>query len=368
MRNRATVLGISIDVLTLDMLLEAIERFASSSGKSHQIAYLNVDCVNQYYRNSAYKETIDGADLVYADGMGVVWASKLFGTALPERLTAADFFDKVCELSERRGFRLFLLGSEPGVSELAAEKLRGQFPKLQIVGTESGFFDEEQERALISRIKAAKPDMLIVGMSVPRQELWIRRHIDSLNVPLCWGVGALLEYVSGRTSRAPKWMRNSGLEWSYRLLLEPSRLWRRYLVGNVRFALRAFLLVITDVVAFSLSWVGAYFIRAALTNAFGVPINPIDGYIVALPLMVFLWVMTCLFFGLYRRPSETRRFAEFVSILKVTILASLIVSATSFVFKGFDFGRSVVLISVFLNFIALTTSRLIARAIDRKRG
>ncbi|RLC44778.1 MAG: hypothetical protein DRH70_08445 [Candidatus Coatesbacteria bacterium] len=140
------------------------------------------------------------------------------------------------------------------------------------------------------------------------------------------------------------------------------------MVGNVRFALRAFLLVITDVVAFSLSWVGAYFIRAALTNAFGVPINPIDGYIVALPLMVFLWVMTCLFFGLYRRPSETRRFAEFVSILKVTILASLIVSATSFVFKGFDFGRSVVLISVFLNFIALTTSRLIARAIDRKRG
>jgi len=367
MRNTATVLGISIDVLTLEALLEAIERFALSKGTSRQVAYVNVDCVNQYYRNSAYKEIIDGADLVYADGMGVVWASKLFGVPLPERLTAADFFNKVCELCERKGLSMFLLGSEPGIVELAGRKLREQFPELQIAGAESGFFEDSEEEALVERIRAAEPDILIVGMSVPKQELWIKRHIDKMNVPLCWGVGALLEYVSGAASRAPRWMCNCGLEWSYRLILEPARLWQRYLLGNVRFALRVFLLVITDIAAFSLSWLGAYTIRAALTNIFGVPINPIDGYVIALPLMVFLWVMTCLFLGLYRRPAETTRFGEFVSILKVTILASLIVSATSFMFKGFDFGRSVVLISVFLNFISLTTSRLVARKIGEKR-
>ena len=161
-------------------------------------------------------------------------------------------------------------------------------------------------------------------------------------------------------------MCSCGLEWSYRLILEPARLWRRYLVGNVKFALRVFLLVITDIVAFSLSWMGAYFIRAGLTGLFNVPINPVRGYVIALPLMVFLWIMTCLFFGLYRKPTETTRFGEFVSIFKVSILASLIVMATSFIFKGFDFGRAVVLISVFLNFIALTTSRLVARRIGEK--
>jgi len=366
MRNTATVLGISIDVLTLEALLEAIERFASSKGTSRQIAYLNVDCVNQYYRNSAYKEIIDGADLVYADGMGVVWASKLFGVPLPERLTAADFFDSVCELCQRKGLSVFFLGSEHGVAELASKRLQEQFPNLRIAGAESGFFGDDEEEGLAERIKMAAPDILIVGMSVPRQELWIKRHIDKLNVPLCWGVGALLEFISGTTKRAPKWMCNCGLEWSYRLILEPARLWRRYLLGNVKFALRVFLLVITDIIAFSLSWLGAYSIRAALTNLFGVPINPIDGYITALPLMVFLWIMTCLFFGLYRRPAETTRFGEFVSILKVTILASLVVSATSFMFKGFDFGRAVVIISVFLNFLALTTSRLVARKIGEK--
>jgi len=367
MRNTATVLGISIDVLTLNGLLEAIEWFASSKDASHQIAYVNVDCVNQYYRNSAYKEIIDGADLVYADGMGVVWASKLFGIPLPERLTAADFFSKVCELCAQKGLSMFLLGSAPGVAELASKELTKRFPKLRVVGAESGFFNEKEEEALLDRIRAAAPDMLIVGMSVPKQELWIKRHIDGLKVPLCWGVGALLEYVSGTTSRAPRWMCNCGLEWSYRLILEPARLWRRYLLGNVSFALRVFLLVITDIVAFSLSWLSAYFIRAALTRLFGVPINPIDVYVIALPIMVFFWVMTCLFFGLYRRPTETTRFGEFVSILKVTILASLVVAATSFMFKGFDFGRSVVLISVFLNFLALTTSRLVARKIGEPR-
>jgi exopolysaccharide biosynthesis WecB/TagA/CpsF family protein len=260
-----------------------------------------------------------------------------------------------------------LLGSESGVARLAAEKLLARFPKLRIVGAESGFFDENEEKALIERIRAASPDILVVGMSVPRQELWIKRHIDTLSVPVCWGVGALLEFVSGRTKRAPSWMRNCGLEWLYRLVLEPARLWRRYLLGNVQFALRVFLLVITDIVAFSLSWMGAYFIRAGLTNLFGVPINPIDAYVVALPLMVFLWVMTCLLFGLYRRPTETTLFGEFVSILKVTILATMTVMATSFIFKGFDFGRSVVLISVFLNFLALTTSRFVARKIEEAR-
>ena len=366
MRNTAKVLGIAIDVLTLDALLEAVESFVAS-GLPHQIAYINVDCVNQYYRNPGYKAIIETADLVYADGMGVVWASRLFGAPLPQRLTAADFIDDLCRLCESRGFSIFLLGSEPGVALLAKQRLEERFPKLKIVGAESGFFRQDEEDAILQRIKEAAPDILLVGMSVPRQELWIRRHIEALGVPVCWGVGALFEYISGIRSRAPRWMRNCGLEWLYRLLLEPSRLWRRYLIGNVRFALRAFLLVIADICAFSLSWLGAYFIRSSLNEFFGVPINPARGYIISLPLMVFLWVMTCLWFGLYRRPSESSRFAEFVSIVKVTFLATLIVMATSFMFKGFDFGRSVVLISILLNFIALTTSRLIARKIGERR-
>ncbi|MBN2209618.1 MAG: WecB/TagA/CpsF family glycosyltransferase [Candidatus Coatesbacteria bacterium] len=369
MRQTSTVLGISIDILTLDKLLEAVERLVTGEAPPyHQIAYLNVDCINQYYRNSAYKEIIDGADLVYADGMGVVWASRLFGVSLPERLTAADFIDNVCQLCQEKGFSIFLLGSEPGVAQMAADKLLERFPKLKVAGVEDGFFDAENEEKVVGRISAASPDILLVGMSVPKQEFWIRRHIDRLGVPVCWGVGALFEFISGFTRRAPKWMGDYGLEWLYRLILEPSRLWRRYLLGNVSFALRAFLLVITDIAAFSLSWIGAYSIRAALNRVFGVPINPFEAYLMSLPLMVFLWVMSCFFFGLYRRPTETTRFGEFVSILKATVLSMLIVMATSFMFKGFDFGRSVVIISIFLNFLALMTSRLVARKIEERHG
>ena len=202
------------------------------------VTYLNAHCSNLAARDAEYRAAVNRFGLVYADGQGVVWGSRALGAPVPERVNAGDFIPDFCRLCASEGIRLFLLGSYEGVPERAAQTWSKAAPGLTVAGTRHGFFTPEEEESVAAQINAARPNILIVGMSAPRQELWTLRWAQRLHVPVIWCVGALFEYFSDTRLRAPVWMRRAGLEWLFRLALEPRRLWRRYLVGNARFVWR----------------------------------------------------------------------------------------------------------------------------------
>lgn len=174
---------------------------------------------------------LDGAAFVLADGMPVLWGARLGGRRLPERVAGSDLLPALCEMAASRGYRVFFLGGSPGVADAGAERLVARFPGLQVVGTESPPFrppTPEEEGALAGRIRAARPHLLLVLFGQPKGELWIRRHIGELGVPVCAQFGASLDFVAGRVRRAPRWVQRTGMEWLYRLAQEPLRLGGRY--------------------------------------------------------------------------------------------------------------------------------------------
>jgi N-acetylglucosaminyldiphosphoundecaprenol N-acetyl-beta-D-mannosaminyltransferase len=183
----------------------------------------------------------DRAAFILADGMPLVWWSRLGPRPLPERVAGSDLIYGMCERAAALGHRVFLLGAGPGIAEAAAENLVKRYPSLKIVGVECPPFRRltvDEERHQIERVRAAQPDILFVAFGQPKGELWIAEHLEELGVPVCVQVGASLDFVAGRVKRSPRWMQKTGLEWVYRLAQEPRRLAGRYL-SNVRFLLKA---------------------------------------------------------------------------------------------------------------------------------
>ena len=236
-RDFITLLDIRIDRLDLAGLMNRIDEFLNS-GQRFRVMYVNIHCMNIAWNDLEYKKIINSADLVYCDGSGVVIGSRILGFNLPQRMTGADWIFDLCELSEKRGYSIYLLGGEPGVAENAMDNLITKFPKLKIVAAHHGYFDESYNRHLIDKINSAMPDILLVGMGSPKQEKWINENFGKLNARIVWGVGALMDFVTGKVSRAPKWMLDNNLEWLHRLIMEPGRLWRRYILGNPVFFCR----------------------------------------------------------------------------------------------------------------------------------
>jgi N-acetylglucosaminyldiphosphoundecaprenol N-acetyl-beta-D-mannosaminyltransferase len=201
------------------------------------VSYVNAWCSNVAARDAAYAEILRAADAVYADGQAVVWASVLLGRPMPERVNAADFIVDLCRRFARQGVRVYLLGSAEGVAARAAQSLARQAPGLRVVGAASGYWLDDGAAAAAA-IAAAAPDVLLVGLGVPFQEKWAWERRSALNARVIWCVGAMFEYFGGVRARAPRWVRRAGFEWLFRLMLEPRRLWRRYLVGNAVFLWR----------------------------------------------------------------------------------------------------------------------------------
>ncbi len=235
-RQTIDFLGVRVDVLDTGGLRDRILAMARGTGP-HRVMYVNADCMLIARENSRYRQALNRADLVYADGIGVVWGARLLGHGLPGRNTGADFMPRFCRDFARHGIRLFLLGAREGVAAEAGRRLCAQAPGLQVVGTHHGYFRPGESERIIGEINRARPHILLVGMGAPCQELWIDTNRDRLEVPLLWGVGGLFDFLSGRTRRGPQWLLDHGFEWLCRLLVEPGRLWRRYLIGNVKFVL-----------------------------------------------------------------------------------------------------------------------------------
>ncbi|MDD4909381.1 MAG: WecB/TagA/CpsF family glycosyltransferase [Candidatus Omnitrophica bacterium] len=227
-------LGLRISAVTREQIVGDILESALK-GRRRLITYINAHCVNLSFEDSEYRQILNRADLVYADGKSIVRASRLLNNPLPERVNILDFFDRLAVQLKEKNVKIYLLGAESGVVRKAAERLSGEPFGLRISGFHHGFFTPSEEGAIIDEINRIRPDMLMVGMGVPRQEKWLRRHLQEMDVNLCWAVGSAFEWLSGYRKRAPEWMLKHGLEWFYRLCLEPKRLWRRYLIGNFIF-------------------------------------------------------------------------------------------------------------------------------------
>lgn len=222
MSDQLTILGIPIDRVDQAQALRIMQDYIDS-GKPHYIVTANAEIIYQASQDATMRQVVCGADLVTADGSGVVWASKYIGQPLSERVTGIDLVHAICQTSETAGWRIYILGAVPGIAQQAADKLRQQYPACQIVGVQHGYFKAEEEPRIVEQIRQAKPDVLLVAMGAPRQELWITKHQDVLQVPVAMGIGGSLDVISGNLKRAPQWMQKLSLEWLYRLLIQPSR-------------------------------------------------------------------------------------------------------------------------------------------------
>src|SRR5437764_6190074 len=232
------VWGIPFAPLTLAETLDAAERLVRAGAPSYLIT-ANLHYVMLTARDPRLAAVNRGAALIVADGMPLVWASRWRPTRLPERVAGSDMVPALCERAAKCGFRIFLLGGAPGIAERAATVARERFPGLQIVGTLAPPFREltpAEHAELVETVRRANPDLLFVAFGQPKGELWVAEHHRELGVPLTVQVGASLDFLAGRVSRAPRWVQRVGLEWAYRLALEPGRLARRY-AANGWFAL-----------------------------------------------------------------------------------------------------------------------------------
>lgn len=214
---------------------------AADNGARRQVFFVNAHCVNVAARDQAYLDALRAADFLYADGSGMRLAARLAGQQLRDNVNGTDLFPLLCRDAAAAGVGIALLGARPGVAERCAENMRRRFPGLKVVWTHHGYLKDEEVPALIASLNASGVGLLFVAMGVPAQELWIARHASVLKPPVLLAVGALFDFYSGGVSRAPAFMRKLGLEWVYRLLLEPRRMFTRYVLGNPVFILRALL-------------------------------------------------------------------------------------------------------------------------------
>ncbi len=237
------LLGVRIHILTAAELIAQIVG-SSAAGDRGIVAYVNAHGLNLAYEQPGLRDFFnEKATWVFCDGFGVRWGAKLAGLPAPHRYTPPDWIGQLCAACIAHGLSLYLLGGRPGVAERAASALERQHVGLTIAGTHHGHFDKRpsspENRRVLAAIEATRPDILLVGFGMPAQEYWLRDNWDCLPcVRVALTVGALFDYVSGDARRAPRWMTDHGLEWLGRLLSEPGRLWRRYLIGNPRFLAR----------------------------------------------------------------------------------------------------------------------------------
>lgn len=208
-------------------------------GSNQTVAFLNAHCINVAAKDPTYRWALDRATTLLPDGSGLQMAARLRGGAFVENLNGTDLFPHIVQRAADSGRKVFFLGAQPGIAEQAAQRAGSLVPHLDIGGVQHGFFDAAEEATIIDRINASGADVVLVAMGVPRQDVWIARNRHRLTARIVFGVGAQFDFWAGRVSRAPQFLRSAGLEWVWRLAIEPRRMFRRYVIGNPEFLLRS---------------------------------------------------------------------------------------------------------------------------------
>jgi len=236
-----SLLGVQISALTVDRLHARIAEIIQADRRA-LVLHANAHGLNLAYRHAWLRRFLNQAEIVFSDGAGVILGGRIMGFHIPERITYADWMWQLAEFGARQGFSFYFVGARPGVAEKAAARLCERFPDLRVVGTHPGYFDMtagcSETLAVVEQINAVRPNILVVGFGMPLQERWLLENWAEIEANVALTGGAVFDYISGDLRRAPRWMTDNGLEWLGRLLIEPRRLWRRYVVGNPLFLWR----------------------------------------------------------------------------------------------------------------------------------
>jgi N-acetylglucosaminyldiphosphoundecaprenol N-acetyl-beta-D-mannosaminyltransferase len=236
--GRVTIGTLPVDPVTRLRALEIVEELVRG-GRGGVVFTPNVDHVVIADKDARFRDAYSRVSLSLADGVPLLWAARLMGKPLPEKVSGSDFVPLLLERAADRGWRVYFLGGAPGVAALARDRLLEQMPRLKVVGVDAPHIDPgdppELRASIVERIRAATPDIVLVALGAPKQEVWIDEVRDLLGPAVLLGVGASLDFVAGTVLRAPRWMSNAGLEWLFRVSREPRRLWRRYVVRDPKF-------------------------------------------------------------------------------------------------------------------------------------
>ena len=228
------LLGLPIDALTMEAVLDIAGRTIERRGRL-LIGVVNAAKIVTMRRDPELDRAVRSADLILADGMSVVWASRFLGRRLPERVAGIDLMLRLIERGQDRGHRVYYLGASEEVLATTVERMKADYPGSIVAGQHHGYFDEQDEAAIAADIKAARADLLFIAMTSPKKERFLAKWFAELDVPVCHGVGGAFDVVAGKVRRAPERWQRLGMEWLYRVLQEPRRMWRRYLVTNTLF-------------------------------------------------------------------------------------------------------------------------------------
>lgn len=229
-----TLFGVAVGAVTMQQALARIDETIACRGRL-RIGVVNAAKIVNMRRNRVLREDVLSSDLILADGMSVVWAGRLLGLPLPERVPGIDLMLGMLQRGNERRYRVYCLGATDAVLEAATARIAAEYPGVQIVGQRSGYFAAAEEASIAAHIRAAKPDILLVAMTSPKKEQFLAHWSAELGVPVCHGVGGSFDVLAGKVQRAPRGWQRLGLEWLYRLKQEPRRLWKRYLITNTLF-------------------------------------------------------------------------------------------------------------------------------------
>lgn len=234
---RCDVLGVNVSAVNMNMAVHQIESWVNQRERNY-VCITGVHGVMESQRDPLLKQIHNQAGMVTPDGMPMVWLNRLRGNSHVSRVYGPDLMLETCALSLRRGWKHYFYGGADGVADLLARRLQERFPGLQVAGIHCPPFralSDEEDREIVQTINASGADIVWVGLSTPKQEFWMHKHLGRINAPVMVGVGAAFDFHAGLKSQAPRWMQKVGMEWFYRLLTEPRRLWKRYLVNNPLF-------------------------------------------------------------------------------------------------------------------------------------
>ena len=222
MAERVNILGVDVDAVTMAEAVNVVRR-AMDTRAGVMVATANAEMLMRATHDEELRRILNASALVVPDGAGTVWAARHLGHAMPERVAGYDLAQELLRCAPAEGRRVYFFGSAPGVAEKAKAKAEQIYPGIEIVGVRNGFFSPADNAAIIAEIRAARPDLLLVALGVPKQEKWIAAHLAELDVPVAIGVGGTLDVMAGVMKRAPHWMQKAKLEWLFRGLMQPKR-------------------------------------------------------------------------------------------------------------------------------------------------
>jgi len=229
------LMGLSFDPESMHSAVERCLQWCAGPRASHTVITANAGVLCMMRRDPELRQACQSGELILADGMSVVWALRLASTPVPERVTGVDLMSCLLEAGATRGLRVFFLGAREEVVRPLADSCARKYPGLVVAGYRNGYFSAADHPAVVEQIRESRPDMLFVGMPSPFKEVFLERHRARLEVPVLMGVGGSFDVLAGCVARAPAWLRSVGMEWSWRLLMEPRKMWKRYLTTNTEF-------------------------------------------------------------------------------------------------------------------------------------